>query len=536
MEGFFNGVPENPQAAFVIVTHLNPERESVLHEVVGRYTELPVLVADDGMQVENNHIYVMPSNAILTIKNRVLQMRRPDATERPRRPIDIFLSSLAEDQGAYAVAVILSGGDGDGTLGAKVIKLHGGLTMAQTADGSRPQNPSMPESAISSGVVDLPIPVEQMGARVADLSCSFDRFSQLVEEGETEETDRQGARQEICSILQSHTGHDFSGYKTKTFMRRSARRMQVLQLESLAGYVELLGRDAAEVMNLFRDLLINVTNFFRDDDAFAALEQQVIPRLFEGHDGHNTIRVWVPGCATGEEVYSLAILIREHLDTLSIDPQVQVFAIDIDDQALTVARAGRYPVQLMAGVTPERRERFFKRDGETYVIGTEIREWCVFSPHNLIGDPPFSRMDLVSCRNLLIYLGSEAQHRVIPTFHYALRPGGFLFLGTSESLGQHGELFFTVDKKNRIFQARETASNRRLPVIMGNRVNASVSGRAPCQGVRHPCLCARPWKHRSSTAFRRLMLLLTARVTSFIIRPRQENTSSRHRVSRTVRY
>ncbi|BBK36685.1 chemotaxis protein CheR [Allostella sp. ATCC 35155] len=481
MEGLFKGMPDDPGAAFVIVTHLSPEHESRLHEVVGRYTGMPAIVAEEGARVAPNCVYVMPPGAILTIAEGCLRLRRANATNRERKPIDIFLSALAEDQGEYAVAVILSGGDGDGTLGVKAVKERGGFTLAQTGDGTGPRNRDMPESAISSGMIDVAAPVEQMGGKIAAFARSFGTLAGLAEDdGEREEAELRQARRDIYGILRTQSGHDFAGYKTKTFLRRVRRRMQILQMESISGYVDLLKRDAAEAKNLFRDLLINVTNFFRDPDAFAVLETLVVPRLFENRAPHDTVRVWVPGCATGEEVYSIAILMREQLDKLATPPRVQIFATDIDEPALAVARAGRYPEQLLEGVSPARRERFFANDGVSYVIAAEARELCIFSPHNVIRDPPFSRMDLVSCRNLLIYFGQDIQNRVLPTFHYALKPSGYLFLGISESIGQHSALFATIDKKNRIFQAREHARGMvRLPPFVGDPRTEGRSGPEP---------------------------------------------------------
>ncbi|MDX1153820.1 PAS domain-containing protein [Sinorhizobium medicae] len=464
MQGFFKGLPVNSNMAFVIVTHLSPEHESQLHEVVARYTDLPVLVAEDGMAAQPNHVYVMPQNAILSIAGGHLRLRKPDAATRERKPIDIFLSTLAEDQGEQAVGIILSGGDSDGTLGAKAIKEHGGLTLAQASDGSGPRNPDMPQSAISSGVIDLAVTAEEMGEKLIAYANGF----MAAQDVATEETpDAREARSEIYGLLRRHSGHDFSGYKSKTFLRRVRRRMQILQVRALPDYLKLLRRDPSEVTNLFRDLLINVTNFFRDQDAFKALEQLVIPRLFEGRKAGEPVRVWVPGCATGEEVYSLGILMRERMEKLADMPRVQIFATDIDESALGVARAGRYPEALLQGLSPERIARHFNCDGASFVISSDVRELCIFSPHSVTRDPPFSRMDLVSCRNLLIYLDQETQKRVISTFHYALKPGGYLFLGTSESIGQHGEHFSTIDKKNRIFQARGHDAVPRVPALVG---------------------------------------------------------------------
>jgi two-component system CheB/CheR fusion protein len=469
MEGLFKGLPENCGMAFVIVTHLSPERESSLHEVVARFTSMPVEVAADGVEILPGHVYVMPSGGVLSVQDSKLQLQTLDPAHRERKPIDLFFTSLAEDFGEYAIGIVLSGGDGDGTIGAKVIKERGGLTLAQGTDQYGPSNPDMPRSAIASGLVDIEAPAEEMGAKLMDYAASFDVLAALSEnEGDEAAGTMDRARAEIYAVLRSHSGHDFSGYKTKTFLRRVRRRMQVTQLRSLDAYVELLRREPAEVMHLFRDLLISVTDFFRDADAFALLEELVIPRLFEGKGAGDTIRVWVPGCATGEEVFSIGILMREHMATLQAPPRVQIFATDIDEAALSVARLARYPEPLLEGLSPERKRRFFNQDGASYVLSNEVRELCIFSPHSVIRDPPFSRMDLVSCRNLLIYFGPDIQNRVIPTFHYSLRPGGYLFLGTSEGIGQHSDLFAMVDKKQRIFQARDhVTSNPRLLSMVG---------------------------------------------------------------------
>ncbi|MGX8008928.1 CheR family methyltransferase [Mesorhizobium sp. ORM8.1] len=468
MESLFRGLPDAPGMAFVVVTHLSPERESLLHDVLGRYTAMPVTIAEDATEVEPDKVYVMPQNAILTIDDGKLHLRRPTAANRERKPVDIFFGALAEDQGEYAVGIILSGGDGDGTLGAKMIKEHGGFVLAQAGDGSGPRNPDMPQSAIASGVVDMAVSAEEMGEKLMDFARGFDSLDRLTENSEDASEDIDRARAEIYDILRSQSGHDFSGYKTKTFIRRVKRRMQIGQMTSLSGYIDLLRKDPREVTALFRDLLINVTNFFRDADAFELLEKKVVPKLFEGKTASDTIRIWVPGCATGEEVYSIGMLLREHMDTLSAVPRIQIFATDIDEPALTVARSARYPVSMLDGVSTERRQRFFNNENESFVLTSDVRELCIFSPHSVIKDPPFSRMDMVSCRNLLIYFGPDIQNRVIPIFHYALKPSGYLFLGTSESIGQHTDLFATVDKKQRVFRAREDVLPKsRLPLLVG---------------------------------------------------------------------
>jgi two-component system, chemotaxis family, CheB/CheR fusion protein len=469
LEGLFRGLPDSPGLALVIVTHLSPGRESLLHEIISYHTRMPVHVAADNMVVEPNNVYVLPADAVLNISDGRLFIRKPSATHRERKPIDIFLSSLASDQADMAVGIILSGGDSDGTLGIKAIKERGGLTMAQTGDGYGPEHPDMPASAISAGFVDLALPAEQMGPKLVDFVRDLPLLGELLDSAGDAAEDASLAEQraEICAILRNQIGHDFSGYKSRTFMRRVHRRMQVVQLDNLVGYVEMLRRQPSEVSALFRDLLINVTNFFRDAEAFESLAVEVMPKIFEGRGADDIIRVWVPGCSTGEEVYSLGMLMREHMDTLTAVPRVQIFATDIDDRALAVARAARYPSALLDGVSPERRARHFYLDGGSYVVAKDIRELCVFSPHSVIRDPPFSHIDLISCRNLLIYFGADVQNQIIPTFHYALRPNGFLFLGAAENISQFDDLFVAIDKKHRLFRQRsEGVPGVRLPFVV----------------------------------------------------------------------
>ncbi|HEX4194863.1 MAG TPA: CheR family methyltransferase [Stellaceae bacterium] len=480
LEGFFRGLPRAPGLALVIVTHLSPDRESLLHEIVARFTELPIAIAADGMKVENNHIYVLPADATLEIRNRRLELRKT-TSRRPRKPIDIFLSALAVDIGELAGGVILSGGDSDGTLGVKAIKERGGITLAQIHNGFGPQHPDMPDAAISSGLIDFAIPADEMGTKLAEFVRGGELLDQMIDgqmiegvpPGDAELTVHQ-ALPEIYAILRNQIGHDFSGYKARTFMRRVQRRMQVTQLATIDAYVERLRQDPSEVGALFRDLLINVTNFFRDEGAFETLATTIIPKLFEGRGADDTVRIWVPGCATGEEVFSIAILAREYMERLTAVPRVQIFATDIDERALAVARAARYPGALLDTVSPERRRRFFISDGGSFVVSKDVRELCIFSPHSVIRDPPFSRIDLVSCRNLLIYFGADVQNQVIPTFHYALRPDGYLFLGSAENVSPFGDLFAPVDKRLRIFRRRsDVAPSIRVPILLpGLRLGA----------------------------------------------------------------
>ncbi|HEY2481260.1 MAG TPA: CheR family methyltransferase [Caulobacteraceae bacterium] len=471
LEGLFKGMPAQPGVALAVVTHLSPERESLLHEIIARHTDLTVEIAADDATVQANHVYVLPADAILGIENGRLQMHKPAPGQRERKPIDIFLSALAKDCGEQAGAIILSGGDSDGALGAKAIKERGGLTMAQTADGHGPTHPEMPASAIATGYVDLAIPVGEMGRRLADFARGFSQFDDMVADSTdaAAKVEWAQARDEIWTILRQQMGHDFSGYKPSTFSRRVHRRMQVAQVTTLEGYLQRLRRDQTETNALFRDLLINVTNFFRDGEAFEALSRLVVPGLFDGRGADDTVRVWAPGCATGEEVYSIAILLSEHMDTLAAAPRVQIFATDINERSLAVARAGHYPQESLEGVSDARRARFFIRDGGGYAVAKNVRELCIFSPHSVIRDPPFSRMDLISCRNLLIYFGADAQRQIIPIFHYSLRPHGVLFLGASENVSQFNELFTAIDKKHRIYRSRDDATSKvRLSSLLAN--------------------------------------------------------------------
>jgi two-component system CheB/CheR fusion protein len=470
LKEFFSGVPADPGLAFIIATHLSPNRESLLHEIVARYTALPVEVARGQTKIERNHIYVLPANAVLGIKQGHLQLR-DEHKHRERKLIDVFLSSLAVDAGERSVGVILSGADADGTLGLKVIKEYGGVTMAQVGDGSPPRHPEMPEAAIHAGVVDFALPAREMGETLVRLGQLMASLNEKSVDGEPVEIEKpfELALPEVYALLRNQVGHDFSGYKKKTFIRRVQRRMHVRQLHTVEAYVDMLRQEPHELAALFRDLLINVTNFFRDEESFATLEKLVIAKLFEGRGANDTVRIWVPGCATGEEAYSLGILVREHLENLPTVPRVQIFATDIDERALEVARAARYPDALLDSVSPERRRRFFTSDSGTSLISKSVRELCIFSPHSVIRDPPFSRMDLISCRNLLVYFGSDAQNQVLPTFHYALRPDGYLFLGTAENVSQFDGLFSVVDKRHRIFRRRPGISPvLRLPSMLSS--------------------------------------------------------------------
>jgi two-component system CheB/CheR fusion protein len=442
LQKFFPSVALDADLAFVVVQHLDPDHKSILTELQARSSRLPVTLIENDTKVEPNHVYVIPPNATLTIKDGRLRLAEPALRRGHRTPIDSFLVSLAQDRGESAAGVILSGTGSDGTVGLRAIKEHGGLTLAQTGEST--EYDGMMRSAVGTGMVDLVLPVEEMPAKLAD--C-FHHIGEV--DGRkgpdgllSEAADHLG---QICALLRTRTGHDFSDYKDQTLVRRVQRRMQVLQLDQVPAFIERLRKEPRELDLLFQDLLIGVTSFFRDAAAFEALERHVIPQLFEGKGPDDTVRVWVPACSTGEEAYSLAILLREHMPRARAAPKLQVFATDIDEHALEVARIGRYPAGIAQGVSSKRLEQFFLREDGTYRIVGDLREICLFSAHNLLRDPPFSKLDLISCRNLLIYLSRNLQDRVIPLFHYALRDQGYLFLGASENLTRHSRLFATVE-------------------------------------------------------------------------------------------
>ena len=456
-KAFFSCMPPGIGMAFVVVQHLDPNYDSSLAAIIAGYTKMPVRLAEDGMQVGPDQVYVIPPDAILTVKGGLLRLARPAPPAARRTSVNIFLASLAEDQGENAVGIVLSGFGNDGALGIAAIKEHGGLTFSQ-AESDHQAKQGMPQSAASGGFVDYVLPVEDMPQALLDY-----RHHRAIFDA-TKGPD--GIRQDlpshlvtICAVLHSRLGRDFGDYKTGTLMRRIQRRMHVLQTEDVAVYIEQLRKLPHEAEMLFRELLISVTRFFRDRDAFAALEGKVIPELLADPDSTEPIRVWVAGCATGEEAYSVAILLKEALLRLECRRPVQVFATDVDDRAIAAARTGLYPGSIASDLSAERLERNFVKEDGSYRMAKDIREMCLFSTHDLVKDPPFSRIDLVCCRNLLIYFEPKLQQRVITTFHYALRPGRYLFLGPSESVASQAHLFAPLDKRHRLYVRRDVAAS-----------------------------------------------------------------------------
>ncbi|HET9395453.1 MAG TPA: chemotaxis protein CheB, partial [Nitrospiraceae bacterium] len=452
---FLTHMPADSGMAFVLVQHLDPNHRTMLTELLRPHTAMPVIEASSGMRAEPNHIFVIPSNATLLIEAGVLQVKKPAPPRQNRRPIDSFFSSLAEDQGEHAVCIVLSGTGRDGTAGVRLAKEQGGLTLAQATHDSSAMS-GMPQSAAATGLVDHVVPVAEMPALLLDHQRHLQRVAPH-KDGDGARRDMATHLAAISALVRTRTGHDFSGYKPNTLVRRIQRRMQVLRVDTVPAFIERLRKEPREVELLFREFLIGVTQFFRDPQAFAALEAKVMPQLVVDKGADAQIRIWVPACATGEEVYSIAILVKEGLERADLAPKVQIFGTDIDDVAVTLARAARFPKKL-EGISPERVARWFVEDGEEYCLVRAIRDMCVFSTHDVIKDPPFSKLDLISCRNLLIYLAPPLQDRLMQTFHYALRSGGFLCLGQSEGVSRRGQFFDTLDKKQRIFVRRDAAA------------------------------------------------------------------------------
>lgn len=457
LRGFFSNANPQSGVAYVVVMHLSPEHDSILAEVLQRCTSMRVLQVQDTVKVEPDTVYVIPPGRSLQTFDGHLQLAPLPVTRHRHITVDIFFRTLADSHGPHAAAIVLSGADGDGALGIKRIKERGGLTIVQ--DPEEAQVNSMPLAAIATGMVDWTLPVAQMSARVAQY-MSMERALRLPYESAagqgsphaSAEHD-EAALRDVLAFLRSRTGRDFSYYKRATVVRRVGRRMQVNNISDLIGYLDCLRTRPGEAGALLQDLLISVTNFFRDTDCFAALEAQ-LAGLFKGKSSADAVRVWVAGCATGEEAYSIAMLLTEQARLLDSPPAVQVFASDLDDNAIRIAREGIYPASIAGDVSEDRLRRFFVKDVRGYRVRRELRECVLFAVHDVLRDSPFSRVDLVSCRNLLIYLNRDAQARVLDIFHFALLPGGTLFLGSSESIEEGSQHFSVIDKKHRLFGQR----------------------------------------------------------------------------------
>ena len=465
---FLEQVPESPGMAFVVLIHLDPAQESRLAEVLQRHTRMRVLRVTGTTRVEADTVYVLPPAKSLRMMDDHLQLVDLQPERSGRYAVDLFFRTLADTHGPRGIAVVLSGADSDGAIGIKRIKERGGLTIAQDPDEA--EHHGMPAAAIDTGMVDWILPASDMARRIVDYVRLESRLSLPSEHQEfapkpSSDAELEAELREVLSYVRTRTGRDFINYKRATILRRIGRRMQVNGVSELGDYLDCLRSRPGEIGALLQDLLISVTNFFRDADCFDALTVR-IPALFEGKSPSDTVRVWVTACATGEEAYSIAMLLAEHARTLDAPPTLQIFATDLDQEAIQTARDGVYPSTIAADVSDERLRRFFTKEHRGYRVRRELREQVMFAEHDLLKDSPFSRLDLVSCRNLLIYLNREAQKRVFETAHFALLPGGLMFLGASETVDEASPLFLVLDKKNRLYAPRPVP-RASLPVPVG---------------------------------------------------------------------
>lgn len=449
---FFSALAPDTGMAFVVVSHLGPDHKGMLAELLQHYTSMAVRQAEDGMKLRPNSIYVIPPNADLSILQGRLQLLEPVAPRGLRTPIDYFFKQLAQDQRERGVGIILSGMGTDGTQGVKAIKEQLGLVLVQ--DPATAKYDAMPHSALGTGLVDMVAPAKDLPVRLVRFIRHKAELTRLAPV-ETEQPS--GALQKIFVLLRARTGADFSGYKPTTIYRRLERRMSVHQLQPLPRYIRYLQENTAEVDLLFRELLIGVTSFFRDPAAFEVLKEKALLPLLQGKPPGTSLRVWAPACSTGEEVYSLAMALMECLDQLSGAERMalQLFATDLDKDAIELARQGAFPASIATEISPERLKRFFNRTERGFSIKKEIRECIVFAPQNVLTDPPFTKLDLLCCRNLLIYLNSESQKKLLALFHYALNPGGVLFLGTAETVNGFSDLYVPLDNRWRIFRRKD---------------------------------------------------------------------------------
>jgi len=463
LQTLLENMPSDNEMAFVVILHLSPKHPSSAAAILQRATRMPVVQVTSQVKIEPGHIYVIAPNQHMSMMDSMLQVGE---LERPRGQhvaIDLFFRTLASVHRERAIAIVLSGTGSDGAVGIARVKEQGGVTLAQAPADA--EHEGMPAAAIRTGAVDFVLPVGEIPQKLIELWANAKSIQLPVRQGEdlgqvdkppteAEAADAETALQDIIGMLLSHTGHDFRHYKRATMLRRIERRMQVRQMHNLPAYRDLLESDAAEHKALLDDMLIGVTNFFRDREAFEALEREVLPELFKDKGPTDEVRAWVAACSSGEEAYSVAMLLADQAALMEKPPVVQVFASDIDERAIDTARAGSFPASIVTDVAPARLRQYFNKEDDRYRIRKPLRDRILFASHNLLRDPPFSRLDLISCRNLLIYLNRDVQIRVLQTFHFALKPGGYLFLGTSESAESVSDYFIPVDKKNRIYRAR----------------------------------------------------------------------------------
>jgi two-component system CheB/CheR fusion protein len=500
-EQFFRQVPVESGMAFVLVQHLDPEHASLLTEILQRATTMPVVEATDQMVVEANRVHVIPPNRDMAIFHGILQLSVPAQPRGLRMPIDAFLRSLAEDQAEKSIGIILSGTGTDGTLGLRAILGAGGVSLVQTPDSARYSG--MPSSAIHAGYATQILNVEEMPKAL----LASTRHIGVPTDSAPAPAAATGMNR-ILMLLRSMTGNDFSQYKKNTIGRRIERRMMQHDITDTNVYARYLKENPGEVQTLFKELLINVTSFFRDPEAFDFLRQSILPELFKDKPEGYVVRIWVTGCASGEEAYSVAILLRELMDERHQEFKTQLYATDLDDDAVAIARAGVYPPNIAQDVSPDRLRRFFVKEDGGYRVKKEIREMIVFAIQNVIKDPPFTKLDLLCCRNLMIYLEPELQNRLIPSFHYALKPNGILFLSPSESIGNHVELFMTENRKWKFYRAIPSINSTRT--VMASKLPWTAAGEGSAGNTeRSPDESMKKSKETNFAELTRRLLLLS---------------------------
>ena len=449
-------MPSDRRIAIVVVTHQHAGHVSMLPELLAQHTKMDVRHAADGMQIEPNRVYVAPSGGQLQLLGRTLQLIPTEPGLH--LPIDSFFRSLAIDQKGRAIAIVLSGTGSDGALGVKAIKGESGMVMAQHPDSAKYDG--MPRSAIATGVVDFILPANELPKQLVDYTIG-PYVADAATRATTLPPDLANILPKILVLLRNRTRHDFSHYKSNTVRRRIERRMSVHQIVKPQHYLRFLQENPHELDILFRELLIGVTSFFRDAEAFRSLAEDILPRLMKAKPDGYVFRIWSAGCSTGEEAYSLAIAAREVIERINPGVDLQVFATDLDDRAINIARRGVYPEGIAADISEERLQRFFSRNEGHYHVHKDLREHVIFAPQDIISDPPFTKLDLLACRNVLIYMDNDLQKKLLPVFHYALRPGGILFLGSSESIGNFTDAFETIDRKWKLFERQATTETLR---------------------------------------------------------------------------
>ena len=450
LEAFFSNTPPELGISFVVIQHLSPETKSFMRELLQAKTKLAVHRVENGTKIEPNRVYVNPPGMEVSLVNRTLHSTEPRTGKAPLFPIDSFFRSIAESEKEKAICVILSGTGTDGTLGLKAVKEAGGVAIVQ--DVSQAKFDGMPRSAIGTGLVDVVLPVEKMAERI--LNYTKRPPIMVTETNGRVSKALLNLTEKILLLIRSHTGVDFMDYKHTSISRRIERRMATHQIDSIEDYFRYLDENPSEVEALAKDFLIGVTRFFRDPEVFEVLSEKVLSDLIRNKRQRSTLRIWVPGCSTGEEAISIAILLVEYMEKVNIRHDIQIFGTDLDPTAIDRARLGEYPESIASDVSEERLERFFVKSQHTYRINKLIREKIVYAVQNLIQDTPLSKMDLISCRNVLIYMGTKLQRKVLPLFHYSLSEGGYLFLGSSESIGRFDDLFYTTEAHCKIYQRK----------------------------------------------------------------------------------